>query len=213
MSKQKLNSLDRFRKRSPRLLLEEHSGCEVPAGCGGVVMRWRNPLEARPIRVLLYTPAMSVVWIDGASLSVGRLDLRPGRHVLAVEISEVARAAGLLMAVLRHDPAERAPKDTPPFVVEPPLNILSADDGSWRFTLEQPAEGWQALDFDDSGWDALVGRPIPAVAWNELNGYQWQTCNKEKAAGLGVPGGHPGVSQRGQVRVRKVFEVPEPPVT
>ena len=38
----KLNGPDRYRKRSPRLVLEEHSHCEVPAGCGGVVLRWIN---------------------------------------------------------------------------------------------------------------------------------------------------------------------------
>ena len=32
----RLNTLNRFRKHSPRLLLEEYSHCEVPAGCGGV---------------------------------------------------------------------------------------------------------------------------------------------------------------------------------
>lgn len=38
----KLNSISRFSKQSPRLVLEEHGHCEVPAGCGGVVLRWRG---------------------------------------------------------------------------------------------------------------------------------------------------------------------------
>jgi hypothetical protein len=210
MSKQKLNSLDRFRKRSPRLLLEEHAGCEVPAGCGGLVMRWRNPLEARPVRIHLYTPTESTTWMDGDVLNVGRLDLRPGRHVLAIEIGEVDRAAGLLMAVLQHDSAEKPGKDLPPLIVEPPLCIHSAADGSWRFCLEQPAEGWQALSFDDSGWQALVGRTIPRVEYQERNGWQWHQCHEAKAAGLGAGPLPAGALPRGPVWVRKVFEFPLP---
>lgn len=209
MSEQKLNSLDRFRKRSPRLVLEEHGACEVPAGCGGLVMRWRHPLEARPLRIHLFTAAESVAWMDGEVLTVGRLDLRPGRHVLALEIGEVDRTAGLLMAVLRHDPFERPREGIPPLVIEPPLCVLSAGDDSWLFTLKQPAESWQSLDLDDSGWDALVGRPIPEVGHSEPNGYQWHACRDENAAGLGVPSVPEGVPLRGQVWVRKIFEVPK----
>jgi hypothetical protein len=208
MSEQKLNSLDRFRKRSPRLLLEEHAGCEVPAGCGGVVMRWRNPLEARPVHVNIYTPTRLQVWIDGEALASGRIDLRPGRHVLAVKISKVDLTAGLLRAVLRHDPSERARKDAPPPVVEAPLCIHSAADGTWRFTLEKPIRRWHTLRFDDSGWGALVGRFIPEVAWPAPNSYQWQVCHQEKAVGLGVPDGAP---PSGPVWVRKIFEIPSPP--
>jgi hypothetical protein len=48
MSKKALNSLDRFRKHPGQLVLEEHGHCEVPAGCGGVVLRWRNPNPSPP---------------------------------------------------------------------------------------------------------------------------------------------------------------------
>jgi hypothetical protein len=213
MSEQKLNSLDRFRKRSPRLLLEEHAGCEVPAGCGGLVMRWRNPLKTRPLRIHLYTPTEIKAWMDGEEMSAGRLDLPPGRHVLALKVGKVDRSAGLLMAVLRHDPAERALKGASASLVELPLCVLSAGDGSWRFRLKQPAKGWQGLDFDDSGWDALVDRPIPEVDWSERNGYQWHMCHQDKAGGLGVPGLLEGAPPRGPVWVRKVFEIPPPPTS
>jgi hypothetical protein len=213
MAEQNLNSLDRFRKRSPRLLLEEHAGCEVPCGCGGVVMRWRNPLEARPVRIHLYTAAEPVVSIDGEVVSAGRLDLRPGRHVLAIEIGKVDRTAGLLMAVLQHDPREKPREGALPLVLETPLSILSAADDSWRFSLQKPAKNWQSLDFDDSGWQALVGRDIPEVGWSEPKGYQWQVCHREKAAGLGVPHPGKGVSRHGRVWVRKVFTLESPPTS
>jgi hypothetical protein len=210
MSEQQLNSLSQFRKRSPRLLLEEHCGCEVPAGCGGVVMRWRNPMQARPLRVHLYTAAESFAWIDGEALSVGRLDLCPGRHVLAVEIGEVDRAAGLLMAVLQHDSHEKPPDDVPPGVIEPPLCVLSSADGSWLFSLQQPAESWRALDFDDSAWLPLVDQPIPEIGWGQPYGYQWQSCHQANSAGLGIPRSHEDVSSRGRVWVRKAFDLPQP---
>jgi hypothetical protein len=117
------------------------------------------------------------------------------------------------MAVLRHDPSERAREDVPPLVIEPPLCVLSAADDTWRCTLEQPAPSWQALAFDDSGWDALVDRPIPEVDWGKPNGYQWHTCHDEMAAGLGFPQIPEGVPPRGRVWVRKVFEIPQPPTS
>jgi hypothetical protein len=52
---QRLNSLDRFRKQPGRLVLEEHSHCQVPAGCGGGVLRRRNPQEG-PQAFLAYRP-------------------------------------------------------------------------------------------------------------------------------------------------------------
>jgi hypothetical protein len=49
--KLKLNGLSRYTKQSPRLVLEEYSHCEVPAGYGGVVLRWRNPDQPLPMLV------------------------------------------------------------------------------------------------------------------------------------------------------------------
>ena len=70
MSEQQLNSLERFRKRSPRLLLEQYDSCEVPAGCGGVVLRWRDPHAARPVVVSAAGgtggPAVVGLWSDAA---------------------------------------------------------------------------------------------------------------------------------------------------
>jgi hypothetical protein len=171
-------------------------------------------MTARPLSILLYTPTKHKVWMDGEVLSVGRLDLRPGRHVLAVRIGAVDRDLGLLMVVLTHDPSERPRKDTPHPIVEPPLRILSAADGSWRFCLERPAKGWQGLGFDDSAsWEALVRRDIPAVDWSAPNGYQWRKCQEATAAGLGVPRVPEGTASRGLVWVRKVFEIPLPPTS
>ena len=50
----RLNELQRYRKTSSRLALEVHSHCEVPAGCGGVVLRWRRPGAPVGISLLSY---------------------------------------------------------------------------------------------------------------------------------------------------------------
>jgi hypothetical protein len=149
--------------------------------------------------------------VDGEELTVGRLDLRPGRHVLAIEIMEADRAKGLLMAALRHDPGESAREDAPNLLVEPPFRTLSAADGTWRFALERPAEGWLSTEFDDGGWVALVGRHIREPARGEPNWYQWHTCDQAKAAGLGILDPPKGSSPPGPIWVRKTFEIPTPP--
>src|SRR5947199_1939086 len=100
---QQLNSVERFRKQPGRLVLEEHSHCEVPAGCGGVVLRWRNPLAALPVTVHLYAPVKPVCFLDGDELQTGRIDLVPGRHVAAVLLDNVDLSAGLLMFAATHD--------------------------------------------------------------------------------------------------------------
>lgn len=83
----RLNTLHRFAKQSPRLVLQEYSHCEVPAGCGGVVLRWVDPREGVPIRVALVCTMKADVSLDGAPLPTGRAAVAPGRHVLGFRLS------------------------------------------------------------------------------------------------------------------------------
>ena len=200
--KKQINSLDRFRKQSPHLLLEQHGHCEVPAGCGGVVMRWRNPRAARPVRVWVYTPAPATCWIDGEPLERGSLDLKPGAHVLAVAMEKVDRWEGVLMAALAHDPEDAGTQKA-----EAPLKIVSSGDGTWKGTLEAPAEGWRTADFADAGWSALVEVAIPDVGYDRPGGWQWYACRNQGAAGLrfDLPRQAP---RSGPVWLRKVFDIP-----
>lgn len=206
MSEQKLNSLERFRKRSPNLILEQHGSCEVPAGCGGVVLRWRNPHAARPLHVHVYTSGESKCWIDGELLERGGLDLAPGRHVLAVAVENGGRE-GLLRAALLHDPDKA--RGHSPAGLEGPLRILSSDDGTWKATLAPPPDGWQGLSFDDSGWRALRGCRIAEVRWGAPGAYQWHACEEAGAEGLRVALSK-GDEPVGGVWVRKVFDIPAP---
>src|SRR5262245_44488778 len=119
---QPLNTLRRFRKHPQRLVLEEHSHCEVPAGCGGVVLRWRNPLAAVPLTLSLYAPVKVTFFVDGAALQSSRVDVAPGRHVLGIAIENVDLDNGLLMVAAVYDPKQD--RHLPPAdVTETPVKI------------------------------------------------------------------------------------------
>ena len=67
----KLNSLARYAKRSPDLILEELSQCEIPAGCGGVVLRWWNPKQGVPVTIWVHSQGGREMGLDGRPVSSG----------------------------------------------------------------------------------------------------------------------------------------------
>lgn len=239
---QRLNSLDRFRKQSGKLVLEEHAHCEVPAGCGGVVLRWRNPRAAVPFTLHLYSPVRAACFIDGAQLRSGRLDLAPGRHVAAFVIEEVDVATfvlgdvdesiGLLLFAAVHDPKE-VTNDPPQNAIERSVKVLSQDDGTWKFALQKPpTDEWTTLSFDDGDWPALVKARTPNPGTQDLGVYQCRHCTALGAACLGLPvlsdsgertrfgrpllgpaADNPASLVKATVWVRKVFDVPAPPAS
>lgn len=84
----RINTLHRFAKHSPRLTLQEYSHCEVPAGCGGVVLRWVDPRRGVPIRVRAIVLGETETWLDGAPLpGGGHTRIEAGTHVLAVHVT------------------------------------------------------------------------------------------------------------------------------
>ncbi len=81
----KLNSIDRYVKDSPNFVLEEYTHCEVPAGCGGVVLRWRDPMAPVPVKLQLWLSVDSHgTYVDGSAPSSSRPSIRPGSHVLMI---------------------------------------------------------------------------------------------------------------------------------
>jgi hypothetical protein len=205
--KQRLNSLGRFRKHSGRLVLEEHGHCEIPAGCGGVVLRWRDPRAAVHALVYCYTPGQATCWLDGAELQSGRVDLAPGRHVVAWALQAVERSAGLILFVATAPP--EGVRAAPGGVAEPPLKVLSAADGTWRYSLDRPADDWAQPSFDAAGWPALVAVPAPSFAGHHPGAYLCRRCVHLGAACLGLPRAA-GAASAGDVWIRKTFEVPMP---
>jgi hypothetical protein len=221
-----LNSLSRFRKQAGRLVLEEHSHCEVPAGCGGVVLRWRNPLAALPLTLYLYTPVPTACFLDKAEVRTGRVDLAPGRHAVAFALENVNLSAGLILfaAVRQGTQAERSP---PSLVTEPPLQVLTIDDGSWKCTLHEPAtDAWKATVFEDRDWLALTRAPTPQFDPGAPGAYQCSECIRQGAVCLGLPalarkekpaswwqrlrGLRTASPPMGSVWIRKVFDIPPP---
>lgn len=149
----KLNSLNRFRKHS-RLVLEAHSHCEVPAGCGGAVLQWVNPESGVMIRVHLDTSlSLTGGFIDGVEVRSFGLRVRPGPHVLALAFVPPDKDNGLepwcQVGLERRAPG--AP--TSPLEWEP--DGRSRADGSWRALTSSPPTGWMLPGFDDSGWSPL----------------------------------------------------------
>jgi hypothetical protein len=226
-----LNSLSRFRKQPERLVLEEHSHCEVPAGCGGVVLRWRNPLAAVPLTFHLFTPVAAACFLDGAQVRVGRVELAPGRHTVAFALENASLSAGLILFAAVH-PGAQAQRTPPSHVTEAPLQVLTADDGTWKCTLHRPAtEDWMLPAFDDHDWLTLTLAPPPPADRGTGPAYQYGECVRKGAACLGLaaaaaapeaeltswwqrllrrrppPAQGPG---RGAVWMRKVFDIPPP---
>ncbi len=159
-----LNSLSRFRKQSGRLVLEEHSHCEIPAGCGGVVLRWRNPFAAVPLRLHLYAPVPAACFLDGAEVQNGRVDLALGRHAVALALEDTDLSGGLILFAAVH-PETRSERNPPALVTDAPLRVLTADDGTWKCTLQRPeTDEWKTPTFDDRDWVVLTGAPKPRLA-------------------------------------------------
>jgi hypothetical protein len=193
VAKQPLNSLARFRKASARLVLEEQGNCEVPAGCGGVVLRWRNPLANVPVLISLYTPVPADFWLDAAPTTLARVDLAPGRHVIALALAEVDLSAGLLMMA-----------SVPEFTQEQGVKVLTGGD-TWKYTLDLPTEDWTTLAFNDQVWPVLQVVPTPNLDWSEFRAHACHHCTRLGAACLGLPPSTP--QARRKVWIRKIFEV------
>ena len=84
----RINTLHRFAKHSPRLTLREYSHCEVPAGCGGVVLRWTDPSDGLVAFVRLESPNANVdAWLDGTEILTSTQALGTSAHVLAVHLT------------------------------------------------------------------------------------------------------------------------------
>lgn len=163
-----LNSLYRFNKRSPHLVLEEHGSCEVPAGCGGVVMRWLNPAEESYVVFTLYRAWECRVFVDGQALSSAAITLARGRHLLAVEVS----CGALVVAAHRH------------LQPDPELLFRTEDDGSWRGSAVQPPPAWNEPGFE-ADWPPLQEVAVvedPTSSWALYETRKWN------ARSLGVKG-------------------------
>ena len=179
----RLNTLHRFAKHSPRLVLHEYAHCEIPAGCGGVVMRWYDPATGAPGMVKLEAfGGDGTLWLDGEPLASSLVHLRAGAHVIAVHLQPEATSE----AAAKAPAAAPAPR---PFVLgvmyEADLDrdLISSGAARWCCTATRPPEGWTAPGFPDAAWSEV---PRPPAGY--LEGLaRWPRYAIEQAAQRGQP--------------------------
>lgn len=188
----RLNTLHRFAKRSSRLVLEEHSHCEVPAGCGGVVLRWVNPDAGTPL--LLHTFGGEIeAAIDGVPVNGARAQAAGGARLLAVRL-RVDRPTPFLFVATLDAPDENSDNQSALFA--------SVDDGSWLATTVAPAGSeWMTEPFDDAGWRPLGRSALGADAPPEEMRWRFDRIVTLGAIPLELPSG------AREVWIRKRFRV------
>jgi len=189
----KLNSLSRYSKQSSRLVLEEHGHCEVPAGCGGVVLRWKNSHhQSIPFQMDFHTHGKVDFFLDGKEPSSSRPLLSYGEHVLAFRISQSLTSRllskpkpGLLMFAGFYDESKMEVN----FIGEnqKSIYILSEPDGTWKYSLTKPAnDSWLYSEFDDSDWRPMVLKSPPEPNENEIKHYRLRKLKELGAQELGI---------------------------
>lgn len=193
----KLNGPDRYRKGSPRLVLEEHSHCEVPAGCGGVVLRWINADREITVQIRLYaTVEGATLTVDGAAPPSSRVLLARGDHVLAIH----ARG-GAVMCSARFN--ERGHDRRVSRATGLSFACDSADDGTWRATAEPP-EGarWRDDPFDDSSWGFARAVTVTAPPARDAASWHYRNLTNDGVVAIGLP------DHDGALWIRKRFRIP-----
>ena len=201
-----LNSVDRFRKQSKNLVLESHSHCEVPAGCGGAVLRWVDPNQGIPLSFVGGFLADAKIFVDGEEVVGTRINLQPGEHLLCIELTnfaEVEEASLFSWYCQRDVPSQDFDEST--MVLG---SCLSSDDQTWvAKPWAEPDETthWLHVEFEDEQpdlWQPLIASSF--VMSEEYERNQW-FINRAAAHGaivLDLPKGK-------CVRIRKLFTLGE----
>ena len=212
----RLNSLSRYSKESSRLVLEEHSSCEIPAGCGGVVLRWFNPLRALPIEFRMYVKGDVKFALDGNPLKSARPLVDYGEHVVSFVLSRFKFTEGFLMFAAKvESKAQAAPALREKSVSE--NEFFSDADGSWKYTLNAPKDdSWMRIAFDDRDWQTLVLRTVTKPSATGTGAYQHDQMLELGAKGLGMEDIGWSAKLFGKTRssdpiwIRKVFTLTPP---
>lgn len=188
----RINTLHRFEKHSPRLILHEYSHCEVPAGCGGVVLRWIDAAKGWPAQVqLLIAHGSGTVWLDGVELASSFVQLRPGRRTIGIRLSrEQPQPRPFKLVAFYDDRRER--------------DVVAGGAPRWRCSTAAPPDGWAEPAFEDAHW------PLVPLATDALVGAQdgWLRSSFERHA---AAGGTAFALDTDELWVRLQFTAPEPP--
>lgn len=201
----KLNSLGRYGKDSPHLILEEYGHCEIPAGCGGVLLRWRSPNTGLQFVIRLWTAGKSQLFLNGQSPSSGVVLVPFGSHVFSIIISDISSTGALLGFSAVHDQSQ---PDLPRVsrASGRRVAILSDHAGGWRYSLSEPTgDAWMSPSFDDSEWPALAVCESPALNQKEMPFYRLKGVLETGALCVGAT--HADSVSR--IWVRKCFTLAE----
>jgi hypothetical protein len=188
----KLNSIDRYTKssRNSNFVLEEHGHCEVPAGCGGVVLRWRNPNAPLPVKLQLWLNVEPhKVAIDKNQPSSSRPLIQPGRHVLTISVQPDRQQSVQLLfsASIDQDPAVTL--------------VTSQASPDWRWTDSEPDwEAWLNPEFDTGSLNTVTGA---ALADEVITDYAVRKLLNAGATAITTP---PGADE---IYIRTTFDVPQ----
>lgn len=190
-------------ERSPRLVLEEYGHCEVPAGCGGAVLRWRRASDT-PVTFLTFcrggTLALS---IDGVPLESSLALVAPGPHVLGCRITDIAAGGGfVIIAALDARPRHvRRDHDRGGRRVF----ARSEPDGSWTCLRAAPADdSWASPAFYDPAWTPMEEEAD--IVWDEDDRDLWRydSVAESGARPLVIPASTPEL----WLRLPLIFEAP-----
>ena len=177
----RLNTVERFSKHSTRLVLEEHGHCEVPAGCGGVVLQWHDPDAGLPVTVqLVGSIGRGQVFIDGERMEHARIVLPFGPHQVAIRLEEVKAPYWFVLGVVPRLAAGPGNEEVVP-------ELSSAANGTWQATTDDPGDAWQALDFDDGDWTRLAAAPPLSDEQLGRDGYGYRAAMRHGATALALP--------------------------
>lgn len=183
--------LNRLRKVGGNLILEEHSHCEVPAGCGGVVLRWVDGDSPIKIDIDHIHEDRAVFYLDGVRLERSGVHCEHGTHVLLVEL-QLGSAMGPMMALT----ARRAKLESP--------KIVTAADGSWLYREGRVRPEWHAVDVPKDGWTPLIDDSTASL--DDVAAWQVESLARGGAEPLSVAESN-RISSTTVITVRRTFRV------
>jgi hypothetical protein len=196
-----LNSISRYSKQAQHLVLEEHSACEVPAGCRGVILRWRAPHDPVPVLFTIVARGEYTALLDGKPLTTARPLVSPGQHALTFRLARFP--SGELVLMLTGAAGRRAFANQWRPGPQPTPFLRSLPDGTWRYvTQEPPDDAWMQPGYDDTSWSPMVPRPPPVADGKTLFPYWIEGLQKDGAQAVGAT--EEGV---GTIWVRKEFSL------
>jgi hypothetical protein len=163
-------------------VLEEHGGCEIPAGCGGVILRWYDPAAEVSASVWIVTAAGAEAFLDGRPLHDGRPALSAGRHVIALKAPR-PDPGGFVIALTVWGGASSKNVSRE---VKSHLNVVSVAGPAWRFTTAAPPAGWLEPGFDDRAWSPMIAARCPRPG-EGLEPYPIRYVHAHGGEEIGVP--------------------------